>query len=73
MDDATAAQILAEAVAAFHPPVMFDPDDITTWDAEQLDELAVLAVNNRAGFEIDYIGVGQQDADHGANTAGEMI
>lgn len=33
---------LGEALHANHPPVPpYDPDDITTWDAQQLDELAV--------------------------------
>lgn len=72
MTDAEASELLAEALDAFHPPRRHDPDDITTWTAAALDELAVLAVAGRPGFTIEYLDAGQPDAPHGVNTVGEM-
>lgn len=66
-------ELLGEAIAAYHPPRAYDPDDITTWTAAQLDELAVLAVEGRPGFEVDYLGAGQPDAPHGVNMPEEQV
>lgn len=71
MDDATAWPLLAEAVTAYHSPRRFDAGDITTWSAAQLDELALFAVAGIDGVEVDWLGVGQVNAEHGVNTVGE--
>jgi hypothetical protein len=65
--------LLGEAITAYHPPRAYDPDDITTWSAEQLDELAVLAIADQPGMEVDYLGAGQHDAPHGVNTPEEQV
>lgn len=65
---------VADALAALHPP--HDPNDITTWTADQLDELALwqAAVD---GLEVidhpDEIALLTDPANtHGANTEDEM-
>jgi hypothetical protein len=56
MEPLPPAQLRAIGLAlyeAFPPRPPYDPDDITTWDADQLDELAVwdAAVN---GYELTW-------------------
>lgn len=51
------------------PERPYDPDDITTWDAEQLDELAVWAAVAEQGNElVDELPDGLPTAPHGINT-----
>lgn len=41
-DPSPSFDILADALHDYHPPMRpYDPDDITTWDAAQLDELGL--------------------------------
>lgn len=71
-DDPQLEQLLGEAIAAYHPPRPYDPDDITTWSPDQLDELAVWAIADMPGIEVDYLGEGQHDAPHGVNSPEEQ-
>lgn len=41
-DSSPSLDILADALHDYHPPMRpYDPDDITTWDVDQLDELGL--------------------------------
>lgn len=62
--------VLAEALHAYNPPVRYDPDDITTWNAAQLDELGVWAAACD-GCEIDEIGEGQEISEHAVTEQGD--
>ena len=49
MTDNTGDGEVADGLHELHPP--YDPDDITTWSAEQLDELGVWAAAEQ-GLEL---------------------
>lgn len=52
---------------------MTEPADITTWSAEQLDELGVLAYSGVEGVELDEIGLGDEIPEHGVNAPREQV
>lgn len=62
------AAVLGEAIAAHHPPRAYDPDDITTWPVDQLNELAEFVYAHVDGVELvpDY--VVDELPEHGVNT-----
>lgn len=69
MDD-----VIGAALHAFHPP--FNPDDITTWPVDQLDELGLwqAAVDGLEVTEHPYEApmLIDSDAAHGTNAEHEM-
>ena len=69
MLDESTAKILAEAIHYFYP-IRCD-DDITTWGASELDELA-LFVAAEYGYEVALAGP-DENAIHGSNSEVEML
>ncbi len=61
-------QLLGEAIAAYHPPRAYDPDDITTWPVDQLNELAEFVYADVAGVELVADYVVDELPEHGVNT-----
>jgi len=47
-------------------------DDITTWDADRLDELGLLRAAE-LGLEVDELGLGDEVPDHGVNIDAEHV
>lgn len=53
-------------------PTPYDPEDITTWDAQQLDELSVWALAAEQGVElVDEIPDDLPMAPHARNAPGD--
>lgn len=59
--------VLGEAIAAYHPPRSYDPDDITTWPADQLNELAAFVYAGVDGVELVADYVVDDLPEHGVN------
>lgn len=64
--------VLAEALAEIYPPK--NPEDIETWTAEELDELALIDLffNEDDLVEVDELGL-NFIAPHGDNTEDEKL
>lgn len=64
-------QIVAAAIYDAYP--VYNPGDITTWSAEQLDELAEFLIANDPDATVTDIPPAGFDAPHGINSDEEML
>lgn len=70
-DDRVTDDMVADVLHHAYP--VYNPDDITTWPVDQLDELAEFLIANDPDATVTDVPPAGFDAPHGVNTDEEML